>query len=78
MKYKDFLLINWSNTPVTYIALRFIAVSTNGNRAPLHESHDPLKVPLVDNTSVVLKGLWVVGVKLLQCGKHRMNDCQIA
>lgn len=55
--------------PRTYIALGFITVSTNSNCAPLHKSHQPLKVPLVDNTSVVLKGLWIVCVKLLQCVK---------
>lgn len=58
-----------SNTPRTYVALGFIAVSTNSNRAPLHESHDPLKVPLVNNASIVLKGFWIVCVKLLQCVK---------
>lgn len=55
--------------PLTYVALGFITVSTNSNCAPLHKSHQPLKVPLVDNTSVVLKGLWIVCVKLLQCVK---------
>lgn len=58
-----------SNTPRTYVALGFIAVSTNSNRAPLHESQDPLKVPLVNNASIVLKGFWIVCVKLLQCVK---------
>lgn len=55
----------------TYIALGFIRVSTNNNRAALHESHDSLKMPLVDDASVVLKSLWIVCVKLLYCVKGR-------
>lgn len=49
----------------TNIALGFITVSSNSNRAPLHQGHDPLKVPLVDDPPVILKGFWIVSVKFL-------------
>lgn len=65
------------NTPLTYVALGFITVSTNSDRAPLHERHEPLKVPLVDNASVVLKGLWIVCVELLQRVKYKTKGAQI-
>lgn len=65
-----------SDTARTYVTLRFIVVSTNSNRAPLHESHDPLKVSLVNNAPIVLEGFWIVCVKLLQCVKQKINDVQ--
>ena len=49
----------------TNVALGFITISTNSNGAPLHQSHDPLKVSLVDDASIVLEGLWIISVKLL-------------
>lgn len=53
--------------PPTYVALGFITVTTNSNGAPLQQSHNPLIVSLVNNTSVVFKGLRIICVKLLQC-----------
>lgn len=58
-------------TPHTDVALGFIVVSTHDHRAPLHQRHDPLEVPLVDDASVVLEGLRTVCVKLLQGEKHK-------
>lgn len=49
----------------TDVALRFIAVPANSHLGPLHQSHDPLKVLLVNDTSVVIEGLWIVGIKFL-------------
>lgn len=52
--------------PHTYVALRFITVSTNSNCASLHQPHDPLIVPLVDDASIVLIVFWIICVKLLE------------
>lgn len=54
------------NTPHTNVALGLIVVSAHGHRAALHQRHDPLEVPLVDDAPVVLEGLRTVCVKLLQ------------
>lgn len=50
----------------TNIALGFIAVPANSHLGPLHQSHDPPKVLLVDDPSVVIEGLGIVGIKLLR------------
>lgn len=54
------------NKSLSYVALGFISISTKRNGAPLHETHDPLKLALVNDAAVVITGLWAVSVKLLQ------------
>lgn len=76
MMYHDLEMTCSYNTANTYVALGLITVSAHSDGAPIHQRHDPLEMSLVDDAPIILKGLWIVCVKLLQSLKHN-RDVQL-
>lgn len=50
----------------TNVALRGVALSSNHRNVALHQTHDPVEVPLVDDSAIVRRAFWVSTVKLLE------------
>lgn len=50
----------------TNVALRSVALSSNHRSVALHQTHDPVEVPLVDNSAIVRRAFCVCSIKLLK------------